>query len=60
MTIHGFIEDDKKQLDAYKKEHSQEWVSILGEGKFDVIEDNSEWEESGSAVEFLSPLEDTE
>lgn len=60
MTIHGFIEDDKKQLDAYKKDHSHEWVSILGEGKFDVIEDNSEWEESGSVVEFLSPIEDTE
>ena len=46
VTVHGFIPDDKKDIDAYKKEHSSEWVSILGEGNFETIEDNSEWDES--------------
>jgi len=50
MTSHGFITDDKKFIDKYKKEHSSEWIPILGEGKFDVVEDNSEWEEDKSMV----------
>jgi hypothetical protein len=45
-TIHGFIEDDKREIDIYKKAHSHEWKNILGDGKFDVIEDNSDWDES--------------
>ena len=45
-TIHGFIEDDKKEIDTYKKAHSHEWKNILGDGKFEVIEDNSDWNES--------------
>lgn len=46
MTVHGFIADDKAEVDSYKKEHSQEWLSILGSSDFDVVEDNSDWEES--------------
>jgi hypothetical protein len=38
MTVHGFIRDDKKELDNYKKEHSHEWAKILGSGAFDIIE----------------------
>lgn len=38
MTVHGFIKDDKKELDDYKKEHSHEWTKILGSGTFDIIE----------------------
>jgi hypothetical protein len=38
MTVHGFINDDKKDLDNYKKDHSHEWVKILGSTNFDVIE----------------------
>jgi hypothetical protein len=45
-TIHGFINDDKKEIDDYKKLHSHEWKDILGDGNFEVIEDNSDWEES--------------
>jgi hypothetical protein len=37
MTPHGFIEDDKKDLDQYKKEHSEEWLKILGGGDFQVV-----------------------
>jgi hypothetical protein len=45
-TIHGFIEDDKKDIDSYKKEHSSEWKNILGDGSFDIVEDTSDWNES--------------
>jgi len=40
MTVHGFIEDDKKAIDIYKKEHSKEWLSILGTTDFDVVEED--------------------
>jgi hypothetical protein len=45
MTVHGFIEDDKKAIDLYKKEHSKEWLQILGSTDFDVVEE-SEMEEN--------------
>ncbi len=53
VTVHGFISDDKKVIDSYKKEHSSEWVSILGDGQFDIIEDNSEWNESEKDIPLL-------
>lgn len=40
MTVHGFIEDDKKAIDTYKKEHSKEWLAILGSDSFDIIEED--------------------
>jgi len=45
MTVHGFIEDDKKAIDEYKKAHSKEWLQILGSTDFDVVEE-SEMEEN--------------
>jgi hypothetical protein len=39
MTQHGFIEDDKKHIDAYKDSHKHEWVGILGEGTYATIEE---------------------
>jgi hypothetical protein len=39
MTQHGFIEDDKKSIDAYKDAHKHEWVGILGEGNYATIEE---------------------
>lgn len=39
MTVHGFINDDKKDLDKYKKDHSHEWLHVLGSKDFDVIEE---------------------
>jgi len=39
MTQHGFIEDDKKHIDAYKDAHKHEWVGILGEGNYATIEE---------------------
>jgi hypothetical protein len=40
MTVHGFIADDKKAIDAYKKEHSKDWLQILGSADFDVVEED--------------------
>jgi hypothetical protein len=40
MTVHGFIADDKKAIDLYKKEHSKDWLQILGSEDFDVIEED--------------------
>jgi len=40
MTVHGFIDDDKKAIDAYKKEHSKEWLAILGSDSFDIVEED--------------------
>ncbi len=37
-TPHGFIRDDKKELNDYKKQHSPEWLKILGSEDFDVVE----------------------
>jgi hypothetical protein len=39
MTVHGFILDDKKQLDKYKLEHAEEWTQILGAGPIEVVEE---------------------
>ncbi len=46
VTVHGFIDDDDKAVKDYKKQNSKEWLSILGAGDFDIVEDASEWEES--------------
>ena len=40
MTVHGFIADDKKAIDLYKKEHSKDWLQILGSTDFDVVEED--------------------
>jgi len=49
-TPHGFIDDDKKYIDQYKKEHSSEWLRILGSEDYDVIEE----EDNGSVVDNTS------
>lgn len=57
-TIHGFIEDDKGKIDNYKKLHSTEWKDILGDGKFDIVEDNSDWNESTRDIPLDLSIED--
>ena len=47
MTVHGFIDDDKKAIDAYKKEHSKDWLSILGTDSFDIVEEDEMKENFG-------------
>lgn len=53
-TPHGFIKDDKKEIDKYKKDHSQEWAKILGSGDFDIIEE----ETSGQGDAYTTEPED--
>lgn len=38
-TPHGFIHDDKAAIDKYKKEHSSEWLKVLGSDDYDVVEE---------------------
>jgi len=52
MTVHGFIEDDKKAIDDYKKEHSKSWLQILGSADFDVVEED-EMEENFKEVNLV-------
>lgn len=41
MTVHGFINDDKKELDNYKKQYSDQWMKVLGSNTFDVVEEET-------------------
>jgi hypothetical protein len=56
MTSHGFLPDDKKAIDDYKKNHSKDWVSVLGSGEYDVV---IEEEESGVHFEPIGDEENT-
>jgi len=42
MTAHGFIDDDKKAIDKYKKEYSKDWLKTLGSSDFDVVIETDE------------------
>ena len=43
-TTHGFIEDDKKEIDKYKSDNKDYWAEVFGgvfdDTSFDVVEDN--------------------
>lgn len=52
MTAHGFIEDDKKAIDGYKKEHSKEWLQILGTKDFDIVEESED-----ESKDIFEPIE---
>ena len=52
-TVHGFIPDDPKEVAKYKKDHSHEWASILGEGNYKTVEDNSEWNEKADITDIV-------
>ena len=41
MTVHGFIKDDKKELDEYKKKYSDQWMKVLGSSTFDIVEEET-------------------
>jgi hypothetical protein len=57
VTVHGFIDDDPKSLDIYKKEHKDEWMTVLGGGDFVIKEDKSDWDESKNSVLALNDEE---
>jgi len=52
-TVHGFISDDPKEVNKYKKEHSHEWADILGKGEYKTVEDNSEWDEKADITDIV-------
>ena len=53
-TIHGFIQDDNKDIADYKKQHAHEWVHILGSiDGIGLAEDKSEWEESKENITLI-------
>lgn len=54
VTPHGFIDDTDSSITKYKKEHTSEWVKILGDGEYEIIEDKSEWEESTKNIPLMS------
>ena len=53
-TVHGFIGDDTKDINEYKKQHAHEWVHILGSiDGLGLTEDKSEWEESKENITLI-------
>ena len=40
MTTHGFIKSTTLELDKYKKSHRDEWLNVLGEGDFEIVEES--------------------
>lgn len=51
-TPHGFIYDDKKYIDQYKKQHSHEWAKILGSEDFDIEEEADVKEDFNNILEI--------
>lgn len=56
-TPHGFIQDEKKEIDKYKKEHSKEWLAILGSTDFDIVEEDEMPEDLRDISNFLDSEE---
>jgi hypothetical protein len=52
-TVHGFIEDSPNAITKYKKDHSNEWLGILGQGEARIAEDNSDWDEKKDITELV-------
>jgi len=44
ITPHGFINDDDKEIKAYKDAHAAEWSAILGGLDFDIFEEEDTFE----------------
>lgn len=58
MTVHGFIGEDKKSLDDYKKKYSHQWLQVLGSKTFDVIEEEDSITADMFATEDVVQSED--
>jgi hypothetical protein len=52
-TVHGFIPDTPNAITKYKKEHSDEWLDILGKGEITIKEDNADWEEKADVSDLV-------
>ena len=53
VTPHGFISENKKDMDNYKKSHQEEWGKILGKGPFEVVTEGNEDEDFSNLVSNL-------
>ena len=53
VTVHGFIDDEPKAVEKYKKDHKDEWLNVLGSGDFTVVEDTSDWNESNNNIPLV-------
>ena len=42
MTPHGFINDNDKEIKAYKDAHAEAWRAVLGGVDFDIMEEDQE------------------
>jgi hypothetical protein len=52
-TPHGFISDEDNAIKAYKKQHANQWFEGLTNiDELQIVEDNSEWDESSK----ISPM----
>ena len=49
-ALRAFIDDDPKALDKYKKDHKDEWVTVLGSSDFTLKEDSSDWDENKNSI----------
>jgi hypothetical protein len=56
-TVHGFINDTPNAITKYKKQHSDEWASILGKGEYKTVEDDSEWNEKTDISDIVESEE---
>ena len=43
MTPHGFINDNDRELKAYKEDRKEDWKQILGGGDFRVVEEDQSY-----------------
>lgn len=44
MTDYGFIEDTPSAINKYKEAHKHEWISTLGTGEFNIIQEEDKEE----------------
>ena len=51
MTPHGFINDDDKELKAYKNENAKAWQDILGGTDFQIVEEEQAYNDITSYSE---------
>ena len=51
MTPHGFINDNDRELKAYKEEMKDEWKAILGGGDFRVVEEDQAYSDITSHID---------
>lgn len=57
MTPHGFIEDLPKAIDAYKAQHRDKWLTLLGSTDFDLVEEGDMEEDRVVMQEYMEDVD---